>query len=167
MSAEIHAWLRPTAVSMASRRRFEPRFHYGWSPVAAASREVLPVVALLSGDSEHLHAIRTRVHELSTYQADWDSYGGLPLQWDVIEPVRNLVLQLDEYMQIAPSVSMTGEGGLILSWGGSEAELDLTVQPSRTDDPLVYYRDASGEWEMSARECRLLDKWLWTASAAS
>ncbi len=173
MSPGTLSWAgKSTAASMSSRHRYEPRRVAATSTlVAMASRDVVPVALpreFAGGrSSELLQELLERLVELSAYQHDWDSYGGLPLQWSVVDPLTELVVQLHEYMQTSPTVSLTGDGGLLLNWESPEAELDLTILPGDPASVATYYRDSSGtDREAPARECRDLDKWLWAASAA-
>ncbi len=160
---------KPTGSSMSGRERLEPM-----TPVQGAvtltSREVSVAAdrteVVLIPASDRLKPILVRIDELRMRPSGWDSYGGRPLQREAIPPLLQVLVWLDHVIQSEPAVSLTGEGGLELSWNCSDSLLELSVQPTAPPTLNVYFRENSGiEWEGRAQDCHLLDKWVWQASA--
>lgn len=161
-----------TATSLSARDRVVYRGpRLGWNEASLASREVLPIgdVGLQSDIhlTERLRPVLTRIAELGEHELNWDSYGGLPLQWQVVPPMLSLLRDLDDVVRSHPSISLTGEGGLLFSWKSDEAMLELSVE-APNGALAVYFRASSGaEWEGPVAECHSLDKWVWQASGAA
>lgn len=134
---------------------------------SSTSREVLSVFSPesdLSGRWQE--AFRNRVTELASLPRDWDSYGGAQLQIEPVLHMQTLLTELDHYIQSPPSISMTGDGGLVCSWRRADYHLELTTDPY--EEPRAYYWDnfRRQEWEGSvARAVNSLVKWVWQASS--
>lgn len=132
-----------------------------------SSREVLPAAAVEEEGQLYprwLPNVYRRIDQLARRSEGWDSYGGNALNADAAETLLDLVLRLNFAIQSEPTVSLTGEGGLVAEWSGPQASLELLVNPEA--ETSVYYHDAAGnrEWEMPVSQCNMLDKWLWQAS---
>jgi len=136
---------------------------------AMSSLEVLPatsghdVAGLLSN---WLATAHRRIEDLSQLSEGWDSYGGLPLKEEAANNLSDVLYQLNSFIQSEPSISLTGEGGLVAEWGSSWSSLAILANPGSV--VLVYYCDeaTNHEWEMPMSECDSLEKWLWTASSS-
>lgn len=173
MSVATLPWgSRGAATSLSTRSRVVYRGHkLGWNESSLASREVVLTgnVALLSDFplTERLRPVLDRIAKLGEHGVNWDSYGGLPLQWQVVPPLLTLLRELDEVIGSSPALSLTGEGGLLVSWKSSEASLELSVEPPRGSLEVYYQASTGAEWEGPVVECQSLDKWVWQASGAA
>jgi hypothetical protein len=84
---------------------------------------------------------------------------------DVADSFSDLLALLNPFIQSEPHVSLTVEGGLIAEWKGSQASLELQIDPE--NEAMVYFLDraSNAESEMTVSRCEDLDKWLWSASS--
>ncbi len=136
------------------------------SPVAASSREVLPTGSFRRKTRilpNWIVQATKRIAELGALERGWDSYDGEPLQPGSVLAFRQLVHEFGQAIQTEPAISLTGDGGLFLSWDNDETSLQYIAQSDGSAS--VFYAETSGrEWEGSAAECAMLEKWLWRAS---
>jgi hypothetical protein len=166
--SEVLPWLPypvPTSVSGRYRREAKgPLFRR--SAAAASSREIYSPVALAGGALVPLWGayVRRRVDELSQLPENWDSYGGLPLQEIAAAVLDQLLEEHADVIQSAPSISLSGVGGLVCIWQTNEFHVELLVDPD--EEPGIYFRHSTtrDEWEGPVSRCPALDKWLWQAS---
>lgn len=70
----------------------------------------------------------SRIADLAEFEANWNSYGALPLQPSVVEPAIRLILAtFPRCMQ--PEISLTPMGGLNLFWHREAKELEVEIRP--------------------------------------
>jgi hypothetical protein len=108
----------------------------------------------------------TRVGELMSLPPDWDSYGAAQLQREPARRLHELLIELDSFIQSAPSFSMTGAGGITCSWQHAGRQLDITAEPHQ--ETTVYYWDetSNSEWDGPVSQAvNRLVKWVWQASS--
>lgn len=158
-----------TATSIAATQRMvSPGAEIQSSPTTLSSREVLhatPVHDETALVPSWLPGVLARIYELSELPENWDSYGANPLKDEAASALFNLLDQLKSYIQSQPSVSVTGQGGLLAEWTSPQSAIELSADPGF---PIsVYYRDeiTNREWEGPASQCDPLEKWLWRASS--
>jgi hypothetical protein len=140
--------------------------------IAASSRDVLPtstehVPMTLTVGARWLGAVSNRLLQMSERPPGWDTYNSSPLQVDAWRNLADVLTALDAFIQGPPMVSMTDGGGIHCQWSTGAVSLVLAAEAERT--PSVLYSDdlSATEWEGSVEECRMLNKWLWHASAGS
>ncbi len=171
MTAALSWELGYTAsVSIATRERLVPRVpKSAYNLIGLASREILPAAQFCRHAvfvSEWYAAVAGRILELSRRPAGWDSYGGSPLQYAVVLPLLDLLQGLDPVIQSEPSVSLTGDGGLVVGWQNDQSLLNLTAEADPAVTLTAYFQDSAGvEWEGPIADCHSLEKWVWQASS--
>jgi hypothetical protein len=139
-----------------------------WNQTAITSQEVLPA-AFPAEIAERYPAwlgdVYRRIEELSQRTKGWDSYDGEPLSEDSANALFAVLRLLSPFIQSEPTISLSGEGGLVAEWESSQSSLELVATGSEVG---VYYREEASdrEWDMPASKCRQLDKWLWRASSS-
>jgi hypothetical protein len=157
-------------ISIAAKFRKIPRSaEIRSNSTAMSSLEVLPATPVSEASGllpKWLTNALRRIDDLSEIPEGWDSYGGRVLQEEAGNRLSDLLYQLNSVIQSGPSISLTGDGGLVAEWGSSQSSLEIIANPA--SPVLVYYCDmmADREWEMPVSECDSLDKWLWTASSS-
>lgn len=129
--------------------------HFIW-PASGDRSEGTPVLRWLP-------EVRRRVEELASCPEGWDGNHARPLQASALNAVMPLLQRYGSYIQSAPSVSLSPDGGLICRWDRTEYTVQLESAPD--GDVEVYFADANGdEHDVPVTRAPELDKWLWQAS---
>lgn len=167
--SSIRSSRQASGVSLAAGDRFErPGSSPGWNSVALSSQDFLPATnlgAALGLSSTWHGALIRRTKELAVRPEGWDSYGACALDPTAVQALLEVLVDADPFIQSAPSVSLTTDGGLLCEWESSEATLDLST--SKSGRVEVYFRDllTNEEYDGDITQFRFVDKWLWRASA--
>lgn len=138
---------------------------------ASSTAEVLPATRTADrakATPRWMAGVFRRVVALSKRIDDWDSYGAPPLQVEVLRAFVQVLDGCSYAIQSEPLVSLTGSGGLLCEWRGSQATVDLVFDPG-TGVRVYYENVATGqEADVALQECdTTLEKWLWLASSGS
>jgi hypothetical protein len=94
-----------------------------------------------------LHPLITRLEQVLSLQADWDTYGAMAVRPHEASRVLDFLRRVLGRDTPAPSLVPTGDGGIQLEW--HRAGLDIEVLFSGSDDEGLYVRDlqTGEEWE--------------------
>jgi hypothetical protein len=65
-------------------------------------------------------------------EADWDSYGALPIRFEAASRAVALLIQAAEREVSQPAIVPTNRGGLQLEWHYSDYDLEVQVGPDGT-----------------------------------
>lgn len=162
-------WSQPANVSVAATERtVRSDGGWVWSNAALSSRDVLPAdpsTRVRSTRPGWFTEVVQRVTDLALRPAGWDSYGGRPLREEAVRSLSQVLNEFEGFIQRAPTVSLTDDGGVACEWESPEAEVEIRIEP---EGPVeVYYMDpiSRREWEGPVTDCRSLDKLLWQASS--
>ncbi len=79
-----------------------------------------------------MSALEDRLAELAALPANWDSYGGRPMQPGIAERIAALVTAL----RGEPRISLTPDGGGHLTWGADEAVI-VELNPDGSATALI------------------------------
>lgn len=150
-SDEHYAGLRPGggwAYDLMSDWRFR-------KPVTARTRrEKMQIDVVVAGQPIRLESNEaqlpspvveslSRLSDLAEFEANWNSYGALPLQTSVVEPAIRLILAtFPQCMQ--PEISLTTTGGISLFWCRDAKEFEVEVRPDGSFD-YAFEDQATGE----------------------
>lgn len=150
-SDEHYTGLRPReawAYDLISHRLFHQRLNRPARPEKTLIR------VDVAGQSIRLESTETqlptpvaqslsRISDLAEFEADWNSYGALPLQPSVVEPAIRLILAAFPRC-IQPEISLTPAGGLCLFWHRGPRELEVEIHPDGSCD-YAFEDKATGE----------------------
>jgi hypothetical protein len=156
------------AITDSSRESASWRMPLQWNVTSMSNREVLPAASqdIEAGlIADWLPAVARRLEDLAHRPERWDSYSANALRGDTADILLATLYRLGLFIQSEPVISLSDRGGLVAEWSSSQSELELLVNPD--DDVMVYYLDrpTNREWEISASQAGMLEKWLWRASA--
>lgn len=85
----------------------------------------------------------SRISDLAEFQADWNSYGALPLNASVVEPAIYLIVATFPIC-MQPEISLNPSGGLNLFWHRDAKELEVDLYPDGSCD-YTYEDSEAGE----------------------
>ncbi len=88
------------------------------------------VSILASKPVSWLVPVAESIQNLASWDLNWDSYGGLSLNPEVLEPTMSVLCRFMKEGGQPPQLSLTPAGGLQLEWRNSEIVFDVEVEPN-------------------------------------
>lgn len=164
----IDSGTRAIETSVAAQDVFKGDSEAGPSRAAVSSQDVWLVSGPAStwgGTRVWWPELQKRLVDLIALREGWDSYQGRSLSPRAVHALVEALTQRDANIRSVPSVSFTGDGGLLCEWSTGHYSLDICA--SDVGELSVYFSDdfSVQEWEGSWSDAHNVDKWLWQATS--
>ena len=88
-----------------------------------------------------------RLKELEELKENWDSYGGKPIDREVLKATIELLLGLAVSCPMPQHIVPTARGGIQLEWQAKSKELEVEITTVEKMD--VLYEEPGKTWEMT------------------
>ena len=104
-------------------------------------------IVILGSEPVWLYEVLHEITVLARLPANWDSYGGRPLDGATAVAAIRLLAQIMGDDSPAPSVVPTSLGGIQLEWHRGEIDLEIQIDPEEKVDAWYHSRTTGEEWE--------------------
>ena len=105
------------------------------------------IIELQDSEPRWLSDTLNRLSELSTLQADWDSYGGQPISIRAIAAGLNLLGSILAINAPTPSVVPKSNGGVQFEWHCSGIDFEVAIEPDETVSASFENVALGDEWD--------------------